>query len=98
MYEPTSLAKLSKKGAEMHDASLLLKVSPRGGERRPSHHYREIPADTIPENTNAHESSSEEEEKKEEPEAAQANPPASELWPVFVSHNVHISFPSTSHK
>ena len=87
MYEPTSLAKLSKKGAEMHDASLL-KVSPRGGvqgssastvsERRPSHHYREIPADTIPENTNAHESSSEEEEeKKEEPEAAQANLPAS---------------------
>ena len=72
----------------MHDASLL-KVSPRGGvqggsaaavsERRPSNHYREIPANTIPENTNAHESSSEEEEKKEEPETVQANPPASEL-------------------
>ena len=80
MYEPTSLAKLSKKGAEMHDAAQRgmnnLRVSPRrdcsptsrgsmGNQRRSSSHFREIPADTIPENADAQdEQDSSEEEAK----------------------------------
>ena len=66
MYEPTSLAKLSKKGAELHvDATRAdgsLKLSPRRemgsptsrgslkANRRSSSHFREIPQNTIPEN------------------------------------------------
>ena len=70
MYEPTSLALLSRKGVELHDAATQgsLRVSPRGSNsgRRSSSHFREIPANTIPENSNADEDNegSSEEEKK----------------------------------
>ena len=54
MYEPTSLALLSRKGAQMHDAAVKgnLRVSPRRDasprghgptNRRSSSHFREIP-------------------------------------------------------
>jgi len=77
MYEPTSLAKLSKKGAAMHDAATKLgatKLSPRGassptsrgsvGARRESKQFREIPVDSIPEGDNALDESDSEEESK----------------------------------
>ena len=73
VYEPTSLTLLSRKGAELHNSG---GVSPRGGStsgRRSSSHFREIPADTIPENSNAdeeNEGDSEEEKKDDEPEGA----------------------------
>ena len=73
VYEPTSLTLLSRKGAELHNSG---GVSPRGGStsgRRSSSHFREIPADTIPENSNAdeeNEGDSEEEKKDDEPEEA----------------------------
>ena len=71
MYEPTSLALLSRKGAELHENAL--RVSPRSSgntgnmnNRRSSSHFREIPANTIPENSNADEENDNdsEEEKK----------------------------------
>ena len=58
MYEPFSLAKLARKGAEMHELSSRGssgRLSPRrdaGGEmsgRRSSSHFREVPTDTIAE-------------------------------------------------
>ena len=60
MYEPTSLAKLARKGAEMHDASVKgLRVSPstspRGSlsGRRSSSHFRELPENVIVEDDNS---------------------------------------------
>ena len=72
LYEPTSLTLLSRKGAELHD--IATGVSPRGSTsgRRSSSHFREIPANTIPENSNADEDNEgdSEEEKKDDDEPA----------------------------
>ena len=64
MYEPLSLSKLSKKGAEMHEHALG-RVSPRGmnQNRRSSSHFREIPANTIPETEDNDEGDDSEEAK-----------------------------------
>ena len=89
MYEPTSLAKLSKKGAEMHDAALRgvggLRVSPRnrgdtgnspmgsvGSNRRSSSHFREMPVNVIPENSNANDEQDSSEEEKKDDDSNQA--------------------------
>ena len=79
MFEPTSLSKLAKKGAEMHDMAVKGThlsqpgVSPRGGQssprgsevsRRSSSHFREIPANVIPESGDGQDESSSEEEQK----------------------------------
>ena len=71
MYEPFSLAKLSKKGAEMHELSSrgsAGRLSPRRDTdssrgRRSSSHFREIPADTIAEQDDAAQESDEEEKQ-----------------------------------
>lgn len=74
MYEPFSLAKLSKKGAEMHELAARgssSRLSPRreassgdGHGRRSTSHFREIPADTIAEQEDVCSSSSDEESKQ----------------------------------
>ena len=63
MFEPLSLTKLSKKGADLHN-HLSEGLSPRGGRassgsmnRRPSSHLREIPANSIPETGGAEQES-----------------------------------------
>ena len=82
MYEPTSLSLLARKGAEMHDAATKggLRVSPRRDAsprghgpsgRRSSSHFREIPANVIPENENSDEDA--EESKAEAAAAATAS-------------------------
>ena len=64
MYEPLSLSKLSKKGAEIHEASMG-RVSPRHmTNRRSSSHFREIPANTIPETEDNDEGDDSSEEAK----------------------------------
>ena len=88
MYEPTSLAKLSRKGAQMHEDAVRgmsgLKVSPRGGAqdslggssstvgRRSSSHFREIPANVIPENADGSDEQDSSEEEKKQSETAPA--------------------------
>jgi len=74
MFEPASLSKLTRKGADMHEMaerSLAdCRLSPRGGvNRRSSSHFRDIPTDMIPEDSNAKEdadNSSEEEQKRDD--------------------------------
>ena len=74
MFEPASLSKLARKGADMHEMaerSLAdCRLSPRGGvNRRSSSHFRDIPTDMIPEDSNAKEdadNSSEEEQKRDD--------------------------------
>ena len=74
MFEPASLSKLARKGADMHEMaerSLAdCRLSPRGKvNRRSSSHFSTIPTDMIPEISKAKEDGDEssEEEKKSEP-------------------------------
>ena len=69
MLEPTSLSKLSKKGADLHDAALRGGTSPRreassGMNRRSSSHFRDLPANVIQENADSSDDEDDDEEEK----------------------------------